>query len=571
MTNQEKTVSKRVRKSGNQPVLFGESPLENRPDGVRESREQAQEAETGVLNRAKYSQKINDEFEKLVQAQEEMEAAGRDWTSEELAALAMDWARLLKNKDIQSRSKELEELGAKISNLVVLPETFDEESNLTVLSHAIYQALREALAQNNFQHTEDSPWPTAILKKGGATGHAQLIPPIVENAPLMPTEQVAAWAQMMWEQQKDLTDLDADALDLLSHIWLQQAKTAKDYAVANVDQFLTMRGLEQKQKEKGRRGGYEPEQRARMLQVLTHIQNVWLNLGEIEIYEQDPRRKGRSKATRQTFQSRAFIITDRMGQMRLDGYLDVERFIFQPGHLFAQFLFGPGRQTALLSARAVQYDPYRQRVEKRLARYLSWQWRIQARQGEYSRPYRVATLLEAVGEQLNERRPSATRDRLEKALDTLQHDGVISSWQYDRWDETIAQQRGWGQVWTQATLLLEPPQVIRDTYKSLERHKNRDKDKETDEIIELKATKASPQLQARSTGGAVSGQPDESLARRIKQHRKKLNLSQTDAADQLGIVQSYLSKIEKNHLRPALDLHQRILDWLEQAAVTKTP
>lgn len=568
MANQEKTVSKRTRKSGNQPVLFGESPLENGPEVDAESLEQAEEAETEGLSRAEYSQKINSELEKLFQAQEEIEAAGRDWTSEELAALAMDWARLLKNKDTQSRSKDLEELGAKISNLVVLPETFDEESNLTVLSHAIYQALREALAQNNFQRTEDSPWPTAILKKGGATGHAQLIPPIVENAPLMPTEQVAAWAQMMWEQQKDLTDLDADALDLLSHIWLQQAKTAKDYAVANVDQFLSMRGLEQKQKEKGRRGGYEPEQRARMLQVLTHIQNVWLNLGEIEIYEQDPRRKGRSKATKQTFQSRAFIITDRMGQMRLDGYLDVERFIFQPGHLFAQFLFGPGRQTALLSARAVQYDPYRQRVEKRLARYLSWQWRIQARQGEYSRPYRVATLLEAVGEQLNERRPSATRDRLEKALDTLQQDGVISSWQYDRWDETIAQQRGWGQVWTQATLMLEPPQVIRDTYKSLERNKSRDK---AEEIIELKPTKAPSQLQARSNGAAaVSAQPDEPLARRIKQHRKKLNLSQTDAADQLGIVQSYLSKIEKNHLRPALDLHQRILDWLEQPAVTKT-
>lgn len=511
------------------------------------------------------SQAEIDEIKDLFPLPDEQDAAGRDWTSEELAALAMDWARLLKNRDTTTRSKDLEELGAKISNLMVLPETFDDESNLTVLSHAIYQALREALAQNNFQRTDDSPWPTAILKKGGASGHAQLIPPIVENTPLMPTEQVAAWAQMMWEQQKDLTDLDADALDLLSHIWLQQAKTPKDYAIANVDQFLSMRGLEQKQKEKGRRGGYEPEQRARMLQVLSHIQNVWLNLGEIEIYEQDPRRKGRSKATKQTFQSRAFIITDRMGQMRLDGYLDVERFIFQPGHLFAQFLFGPGRQTALLSARAVQYDPYRQRVEKRLARYLSWQWRIQARQGEYSRPYRVNTLLEAVGEQLNERRPSATRDRLEKALDTLQQDGVIASWQYDRWDEAIAQQRGWGQVWTQATLLLDPPQAIRETYKSLQSHRGRERDKD-EEILELKEAK--PLQVSRTTGQEAPATlpADETLAQRIKQHRKKLGLSQTEAADQLGIVQSYLSKIEKNHLRPALDLHQRIIEWLETPA-----
>lgn len=547
MADQDKTPSKNVKKTASQPALFGDNLAAALPEDDQ------------------FTQDVLDEIKELYPLPDEQDAAGRDWTSEELAALAMDWARLLKNKDTSTRSKDLEELGAKISNLVVLPETYDDDSNLTVLSHAIYQALREALAQNNFQRTNDSPWPTATLKKGGASGHALLIPPIFENTPLMPTEQVAAWAQLMWEQQKDLTDLDADALDLLSHIWLQQAKTPKDYAIANVDQFLSMRGLEQKQKEKGRRGGYEPEQRARMLQVLSHIQNVWLNLGEIEIYEQDPRRKGRSKATKQTFQSRAFIITDRMGQMRLDGYLDVERFIFQPGHLFAQFLFGPGRQTALLSARAVQYDPYRQRVEKRLARYLSWQWRIQARQGEYSRPYRVNTLLEAVGEQLNERRPSATRDRLEKALDTLQHDGVIASWQYDRWDEAIAQQRGWGQVWTQATLLLDPPQVIRETYKSLQSHRGRDRDKD-EEILELKEAK--PVQTTRQTGqeAAAALPVDESLAQRIKLHRKKMGLSQTEAADQLGIVQSYLSKIEKNHLRPALDLHQRIVEWLETPA-----
>jgi hypothetical protein len=40
--------------------------------------------------------------------------------------------------------------------------------------------------------------------------------------------------------------------------------------------------------------------------------------------------------------------------------MDVERFIFRPGKVFAHFLFGPGRQTALLSAKALHYDPYRQ-------------------------------------------------------------------------------------------------------------------------------------------------------------------------------------------------------------------
>jgi DNA-binding XRE family transcriptional regulator len=505
----------------------------------------------------------DEEWRRLEISLTEIGAEGNG-SSEELARLALEWARILQGKDNQDVSRELEELGAKISNLVTLPETFDEETNLTVLSHAIYQALREALAQNKFQQTEGNPWPVAILQKGGATGHAELRPPAVEHTALMPSDKVEAWAQVMWQQQKDLSDLDADALDLLSHIWLQQARTPKDYAIAHVDQFLSMRGLEQKQKEHGRRAGYEPEQRAKMLQVLSHIQNIWLNLGEVEVYEETAKGKGRRKAVKQALQSRAFIITDRMGQLRLDGYLDVERFIFQPGRLFAQFLFGPGRQTALLSAKAVQYDPYRQRWEKRLARYLSWQWRIQARQGDYTRPYRVVTLLEALGEEINAARPSRTRERLEKALDTLQQDGVISSWQYDRWDERIAEQRGWGQLWTQATLLIEPPEVIRNTYKTLERH-SKDKEKT---LVNATFNRDDEKYKPLAVGTNAILSPsgttvnDETLAKRLRQRRKILGISQIEAAEQLGIVQSYLSKLERSQVRPAPELYQRIQNWL---------
>ena len=126
-------------------------------------------------------------------------------------------------------------------------------------------------------------------------------------------------------------------------------------------------------------------------------------------------------------------------------------------------------------------------------------------------------------------------DRLEKALDTLQQDGVIASWQYDRWDEAIAQQRGWGQVWTQATLLLDPPQVIRETYKSLQSHRNRDRDKD-DEILALKEPRPLQQPRPVSQEADSALAVDESLAQRIKLHRKKMGLSQTEDADQVQYV-----------------------------------
>ena len=62
---------------------------------------------------------------------------------------------------------------------------------------------------------------------------------------------------------------------------------------------------------------------------------------------------------------------------------------------------------------------YRQTWEKRLARYLSYQWRCKAHEGRYWQPFRVATLLAAVGAELDQRKPSRTRERLEKAPETL--------------------------------------------------------------------------------------------------------------------------------------------------------
>ncbi|HEX2912175.1 MAG TPA: helix-turn-helix transcriptional regulator [Chloroflexia bacterium] len=445
---------------------------------------------------------------------------------------------------IQDLRKEIEKI-ANHSHEPGQHQKAEEEINLTVLGSLIYQAVREALSKNTFQQLEGSPWPTALLQRGNSRGQAQLRPASLDDQPLVSPGEVEKWSQLMWKQREELSDLDADALDLLSHAWLQQAKAPGHYAVADVDQFLSMRGLKPKQSGDGRRGGYEPEQRAEMLKALSHIQNLWLNMGQLEMYEERSKGGRKQRVVKQDVQSKAFVITDRMGQLSLDGYMDVRRFIFQPGHLFSHYLFGPGRQTALLSAKAVQYDPYRQKWEKRLARYLSWQWRSQARRGEYMRPYRVITLLEAIGEEVNQRYPSKTRERLEKALDLLQRDEVIAAWQYDRWDENVMEKRGWIEIWKEATVLIEPPEVIRETYKSIER----------------------PAETVKATLNEGKGNNREwqasSLSERIRLRRKELGLSQLEAAEQLEIAQSYLSKLERALVEPSSDIKKRLQKWLE--------
>lgn len=409
------------------------------------------------------------------------------------------------------------------------------DGHLTVMSSGHYHALREALYKNTFQQIEGTPWPTAVLEKGNARGQAQLRPALADGQLLLAPEEAEALANVMWHHREELSDLDADVLDALSALWLRQARSLQDDAVADVDRLLEMRGIKPKRGGQGRRGGYEPEQRAEMLRALTHIQNLWLNMHEMDVYETDA--KGRRKRVKQAIQSRPFVITDRVGQQRLDGYMDVRTFVFRPGKAFAHFLMGPGQQTALLSAKALKYDPYHQRWEKRLARYFSWQWRTRARNADFLRPFRIETLMDAADESVDSRNPSRTRDRLEKALDALQRDQVIAMWQYDRWNEEAANRRGWAQEWLQATVLIEPPEVIKDHYQRLER-------------------KDVPPRRAL---------PPESLGDRVKLKRKALGLSQLQAAERLEISQGYLSLLERGKISAA-KLSQavvtRITQWL---------
>ena len=411
------------------------------------------------------------------------------------------------------------------------------EGHYTVPSPKHYHVVREALFQNTFMQVEGSPWPTASLDRGDTHGHAQLKPPILDEQPLVPPEEMEALSGLMWKQREELSDLDADVLDGLSAIWLGQVRHPNEDAVAGVDDFLALRGIRPRRNSEGRPGGYRPQQRNEMLCALSHIQNLWLHMVDIEIYEED-RTGHRTRPTRQTIQSRAFVITDRIGQLRLDGNIEVQKFIFRPGKVFAHFLFGPGRQTALISAKALEYDPYRQKWEKRLARYLSWQWKCQARRGSHAQPFRIATLMEAIGEEPNERYPQRTRDRLELALDTLHGNKVIMGWQYGRWEEPRGKARSWLGTWLQATVLVEPPQIIQEAYERLA---------------------LSP----------VQDPPPAALHARVRARRKALSLTQSMLSERLGVSQACISDIERGKILEenlSARLRDRLLDWLEHDA-----
>jgi DNA-binding XRE family transcriptional regulator len=418
---------------------------------------------------------------------------------------------------------------------------FLEDNHLRVMNADHYHALREALYLNTFAHVEGQPWPTADLRPAGVQGQAILRPPAADSGMAVPIEQVEHWARAMWRQQKELSDLDADALDALCAIWLYQARTAGDRAVADIDGLLAMRGIQPRQREYGgrKRIGYEKEQREEMMRAVAHIQNLWINVGEAATQDD------RSRAPTRVVQSRAFVVTDRVGQIDPNGEMvDIERFVFRPGEVFAHYLMGPGSQTALLSARALKYDPYRQVSEKRLARFLSWQWRTSGTSDHQTRLYRVQTLLDAVGKSTDIRYPHRTRDRLEKALDTLKDDAVIAAWHYTGWDEDVVTKRGWLGHWLASTVLIEPPRVVQES--------------------RTPSTLAPVRPGQPGIGHSI---PVAELMARVRERRQELKLSQALAAAALGVTQSYFSKLERGAAgdkQISADLKQRLIAWLQE-------
>ena len=428
------------------------------------------------------------------------------------------------------------------------PAARPDDGHVIVPSPGHYIALQRALATKDFERVEGSAFPRASLDRGDARGYAELRPVTPQHESLMSPAEIDAMAQRMWQQREELSDQDADTLDTISALWIGRARSASERVGVYIDDLLKARGLKPKKAGNLRRGGFEQEQRTALWRCLLHLQDLWIDIAEATVVERDQLSGRRQRKTR-TLQSRAFIMTDRIGQKRLDGAMDVEAILVTPGEAFGRFLLGPGRQVALLSSKALQYDPLRQKVEKRLARYLSWQWRIGAKRAEFVRRYKVATLLQEVDlDPGGPQPPSRVRSRLEKALDQLHGDAVIAGWQYgEGWREDSLPRQGWLDIWCQAHVVVEAPETIRTAYQNL------------DQLAAPPPPPKPPKKKPKKPKAEKGIYKD--LAKRLKQRRLELGITQMVAAEQIGISQGYIAQIERGR-KPSEEVARTVLKWM---------
>lgn len=464
--------------------------------------------------------------------------------------LAQDYLRALEPGLRGVADVDLEQLiGVEISGetgtLPLLP-TKDDHRN--TLSAHVFNELRAALAAKQFYRDENSPWPVASLGRTKKIGHAIMRPRETDSGLLDP-EQVEHWAAEMHRQRKRLSDLDADVLDALTAAWLYRgASHPQGLARIDVDEILDLRELGHQTNARGYGRGYHPEQRRRIAEAVAHIENIFLDMGEMEVSR---RVNGQLIKDRERTHSRAFVVTDvhESLQPRLDGYSQPVGFTFRPGSVFGHFLTDPGRQVMLQSAQALRYHETQQVWEKRLARELPFHWRVDAQKPlHYMEPIRVHRLLRMINKDLEGWKPHRIRARLEKALDTLKDDGVIAGWQYEPGtfvDEHEISRKRRHAAWLSSGVVVEPPDVIK-------------------EDCDRKAEAAQRRRSRKRTVALPSGEEGlPSLAERLKAKRKEKGISQMVMAEKLGISQAFYSNVERGKKTPNKALRGKIESWLK--------
>ncbi|WP_301109304.1 helix-turn-helix transcriptional regulator [Sporosarcina sp.] len=410
-----------------------------------------------------------------------------------------------------------------------LVESPVKKNNLRVMSNVVYQFITEAISNQQFV-CEPDQWPLATIQSPTLSGRLLLLP---DEA-----DRTVSQMHQLHEAAHNLSEVEVDVLDSLCHMYLAQSPQANKRVEIQIDDLLAIRGLKTKLGGTGRRGGYEKEQRRLVLKALSILRSLWIQLDSVLLYDQ-------GKPITKKMEGRAFTFCTEDGSpCELTVGKSPERIYVAIGNVFDHLLKGSVRQVKLLPKQAIEFNPYQRKWEKKLIRYISWRWRTQARKASYLQPHKISTLLEKIGVQAESQAPSRIRDRLEKALDILEEEGVISFWQYNQWDEDSMSKKGWLRVWLETTIIIAPPDEIISYYQPIER----------------KNAVNTPKNLSLTKGEEHTG---KEIGQEFKAKRKKIGYTLQQVSDELKISTSYLSNIERGSSKPSQRIYNRMQEWMD--------
>lgn len=207
------------------------------------------------------------------------------------------------------------------------------------------------------------------------------------------------------------------------------------------ESIMEARGLE---KIRGNEG-YRQEQYDEVAQAVNRIENLWMTIYQ-KIFEDPTIRKGKKRKTQRRIEDRVIIIKKRVAHDELRNQYEIKSsrhvaWRFELGEWHELYLTGANRQIGYMSQKLIQYDPHNATWEKKIGLHLTFNLRMNHQHMTRT----IGNMLEELGLPIDTRNPEKTKTRFEKAMNTLQTDGIISLWQYQ--DNSDLPPRQWLTTW----------------------------------------------------------------------------------------------------------------------------
>lgn len=429
-------------------------------------------------------------------------------------------------------------------------------------SALLFHKLRETISKNEFDMATEIPTARIAEKALEATAQVRS-----ENAYLKMKSNAAIeqWKNLTSQAITSMDDLTADIFDIVSILWMQQA-THKDQMIHfHTDDALNLRSLQGRSEDPdGYQTSYRKKERDDIMKRLAALTTIWIRIERenLRFINED---QGNFEEIGQVQFNPLFLVDSVTVAYRGENPIGIYECSIRPGELLSNFLYGSQKSSGLLALKTLEYHPTKQKYHKRLSRYLSWQWRIRQKSADYLRAYHIGGdkgLLKVMDLDVNPRYGSRFKEQFEEILDTLQQDGIIKEWSYKEKDieQQIEQERNWfTNTWLKARVQIIPPTDITGIVDERDLLLIEEHDYDTMNLSTMLKG-----MTERETAATIEMVEEKQVTpETINKERIDRGLSILEAAKQMGISHSTLSRYERNLIkRPYTESLVKMKDWL---------
>ncbi|RHW36002.1 XRE family transcriptional regulator [Neobacillus notoginsengisoli] len=428
-------------------------------------------------------------------------------------------------------------------------------------SALLYHKLRETISKNDF--VVQTEYPTAKIQEKTVQATAQVRDD--GNTPhLLSSEEIQQWKNLTAQAITSMDDLTADIFDIISILWMKQASHKDQMINFHTDDALNLRQVQGRKELSGYQTSYRKKERDDIMKRLAALTTIWIRIERDNLKFVDVENNEIDELEQVQFNP-LFILDSITVAYRDSKPVGIYECKIKPGELLANFLYGSKKSSGLLALKTLQYNPVKQKFHKRLARYLSWQWRIRQKGADYLRPYSIGGdkgLLNVMGIEENTRYGSRVRDQFENILDTLQQDGVIREWLYLGFDESIIEKnkRWFEEVWLLNKVQIIPPDDITESARENQLVLEMES-QQYDEMNFAALLKNMTESEVASTSETIL----EVTPENIRKVRVSRNLKLAAAAKEIGIAHTTLSRYENGKiLNPTQANLNKMKSWMNQ-------